>query len=172
MWVYCPDCYKTGLNRERLYVKYKGYWGITEKFKRKTGDLCPFCEKGVIEILGLPDEELEPLLAISTDIDFIHAMEDLKKKDPIEFQLKLAQFKATLPQEPVRPAKSTSAPSTPKVTCPKCGSTAISTQNRGFSMVTGFIGSGDPRNVCQKCGYKWKPGSFTEMTCRAANKHY
>ena len=41
--------------------------------------------------------------------------------------------------------------------CPKCGSTAISTVNRGFSIVTGFIGSGSPRNVCQKCGYKWKP---------------
>lgn len=41
--------------------------------------------------------------------------------------------------------------------CPRCGSTAISTVNRGFSIVTGFIGSGSPRNVCQKCGYKWKP---------------
>lgn len=41
--------------------------------------------------------------------------------------------------------------------CPKCGSTSISTVNRGFSIITGFIGSGSPRNVCQKCGYKWKP---------------
>lgn len=41
--------------------------------------------------------------------------------------------------------------------CPKCGSTSISTINKGFSVITGFIGSGSPRNVCQKCGYKWKP---------------
>ena len=40
--------------------------------------------------------------------------------------------------------------------CPKCGSTSIATTNRGFSVVTGFIGSGSPRNVCQKCVYKWK----------------
>ena len=172
MYVYCPDCYKTGLNKKTLYTKYKGIWGVPDDAPWKTGEVCFVCGKGILEIMSLPDEELEPLLAISTDIDFIHAMEDLKKKDPIEFQLKLAQFKATLPQEPVRPAKSTSTTSTPKITCPKCGSTAISTQNRGFSMVTGFIGSGDPRNVCQKCGYKWKPGSFTEMTCRAANTHY
>ena len=43
------------------------------------------------------------------------------------------------------------------IVCPKCGSTAIATTNRGFSIITGFIGSGSPRNVCQNCGYKWKP---------------
>lgn len=41
--------------------------------------------------------------------------------------------------------------------CPKCGSTHIGTVNRGYSIVTGFIGSGSPRNVCQNCGHKWKP---------------
>ncbi|HAU85010.1 MAG TPA: hypothetical protein DCW90_05775 [Lachnospiraceae bacterium] len=45
------------------------------------------------------------------------------------------------------------------VRCPKCGSTSIATINRGYSFITGFYGSGEPRNVCQKCGYKWKPGS-------------
>jgi len=43
------------------------------------------------------------------------------------------------------------------VKCPKCGSTAISTVNRGYSLMTGFLGSSSPRNVCQKCGHKWKP---------------
>lgn len=43
------------------------------------------------------------------------------------------------------------------IICPKCGSASISTINRGFNIVTGFLGSGSPRNVCQKCGYKWKP---------------
>lgn len=45
------------------------------------------------------------------------------------------------------------------VRCPKCGSTSIATTNRGFSLMWGFVGSGSPRNVCQKCGYKFKPGS-------------
>lgn len=44
------------------------------------------------------------------------------------------------------------------VKCPRCGSTSISTTNRGYSLVTGFIGSGKPVNVCQRCGHKWKPG--------------
>ena len=43
------------------------------------------------------------------------------------------------------------------IACSKCGSTAIVTTNRGFSIITGFIGSGSPRNVCQNCGFKWKP---------------
>lgn len=42
--------------------------------------------------------------------------------------------------------------------CPKCGGTHIATVNRGYSIVTGFLGAGSPRNVCQSCGHKWKPG--------------
>lgn len=45
-----------------------------------------------------------------------------------------------------------------KVHCPKCGSTNIATVSRGWSLMWGFIGSGSPRNVCQSCGYKFKPG--------------
>lgn len=45
------------------------------------------------------------------------------------------------------------------VMCPKCGSTSIATINRGYSVVWGFIGSGKPMNVCQKCGCKFRPGS-------------
>lgn len=41
--------------------------------------------------------------------------------------------------------------------CPKCGSTAVTTGQRGFSIVTGFIGSSQTMNRCGRCGYKWKP---------------
>ena len=44
-----------------------------------------------------------------------------------------------------------------ELVCPECGSTNVATINRGFSLITGFIGSGSPRNVCQICGHKWKP---------------
>lgn len=44
------------------------------------------------------------------------------------------------------------------IKCPKCGSTSIATVNRGYSLLSGFIGSGKPMNVCQKCGHKWRPG--------------
>ena len=55
---------------------------------------------------------------------------------------------------------------------PRCGSTSISTQQKfstGKGILGGLIagaagaiiggkGSNDVMNVCQKCGYKWKPG--------------
>ena len=43
--------------------------------------------------------------------------------------------------------------------CPKCGSTALATVNRGYSVVWGLLGSGKPMNVCQACGHKFKPGT-------------
>lgn len=42
--------------------------------------------------------------------------------------------------------------------CPKCGSIYFSTTSRGYSIFTGFFGSGQPVNVCQKCGHRWRPG--------------
>ncbi|WP_418752478.1 hypothetical protein [Frisingicoccus sp.] len=42
--------------------------------------------------------------------------------------------------------------------CPKCGSTAITAGQRGYSLLTGFIGSGKTVNRCANCGYKWESG--------------
>lgn len=41
--------------------------------------------------------------------------------------------------------------------CPKCGSTSITTGSRGYSLFTGFLGSGKTVNRCGNCGYKWNP---------------
>ena len=49
-------------------------------------------------------------------------------------------------------------PLSSNVVCPKCGSESIATVNRGYSLFWGFLGSGQPVNVCQKCGHKFKPG--------------
>lgn len=44
-----------------------------------------------------------------------------------------------------------------KVKCPKCGSTSITAGQRGYSLLTGFIGSGKTVNRCANCGHRWKP---------------
>lgn len=44
-----------------------------------------------------------------------------------------------------------------QVKCPKCGSTSITAGQRGYSLLTGFIGSGKTMNRCANCGYRWKP---------------
>lgn len=41
--------------------------------------------------------------------------------------------------------------------CPRCGSTAITAGQRGYSIWTGFLRSDKTVNRCGNCGHKWKP---------------
>ncbi len=41
--------------------------------------------------------------------------------------------------------------------CPGCGSTAVTTGQRGYSVLYGFAGSSRTVNRCGKCGYSWEP---------------
>ena len=116
------------------------------------------------------NEIYSDLKRISSDESFIQAMIKLHDEDPIEYQLKLQQLKNTKEQEKQIERNKQRESSEPKLTCPKCGSTNIQSTNRGFSLVTGFIGSGSPRNVCQKCGFKWKPGGWNEALQRDLNR--
>ena len=50
-----------------------------------------------------------------------------------------------------------------KLFCPNCGSTDLSANNRGFSMVTGTIGSKDVYVTCIKCGHRWKAGQYNYL---------
>lgn len=60
-----------------------------------------------------------------------------------------------------------------KVACPKCGSTQLSDQKRGFGLpgaiaggalagpaglLAGFVGAGKIRLTCMKCGNSWRVG--------------
>ena len=65
-------------------------------------------------------------------------------------QAKMYMKQSLLKEEEEKPKQESTIPQ-----CPKCGSTSIGVTNRGFSIITGFIGSGSPRNVCMNCGYKW-----------------
>ena len=44
------------------------------------------------------------------------------------------------------------------VKCPKCGSTQVHAEKRGWSLMTGLIGSGKIVLTCLKCNNKFKPG--------------
>lgn len=45
------------------------------------------------------------------------------------------------------------------VRCPRCGSTSVTTEDRGYDIIWGWIGSSWKKNLCQKCGYTWTPGT-------------
>ena len=42
--------------------------------------------------------------------------------------------------------------------CPKCGSSQVHADQRGWSYMTGFIGSGKILITCLRCGCRFKPG--------------
>lgn len=110
---------------------------------------CPIC--GGKDTMK--NEEEETLKSVSTDPQFLKAMQELKEKDIIEYELKMSQFRSQVEQKNKAREEEANRPR-----CPKCGSTSIATTTRGYSLLTGFLGSGKPINVCQRCGHKWKPG--------------
>lgn len=140
-------------------------------------EICMDCGSKTLQS-NITAEEIFLIQHISKDKDFVKSMIDLKDEDIIEFKTKIAQFKQIAVQDGCydkpsqKSQQSTPSHSDSAVTCPKCGSTSIQTNNRGFSFFTGFVGSGSPRNVCQKCGFKWKPGSFNEDLQRNLNGHW
>lgn len=97
------------------------------------------------------DKHLFDIKQISTDESFINAMIELHEKDPIEYQLKMQQLENQKQQK----QQSREEKNLPK--CPRCGSTSITAGTRGYSLIWGFIGSGNTVNRCSKCGHKWKP---------------
>lgn len=115
-------------------------------------EICPICRASN----KWSKNEIESTLKrISSDQSFIDAMMELHDKDPIEYQLKLQQFKSI--KEQTKVIEEAQQNNSNKIFCPKCGCTDIGVANRGFSIIMGFIGSGKSMNVCKKCGYKWKP---------------
>ena len=46
-----------------------------------------------------------------------------------------------------------------RVHCPRCNSTSVTTEERGYDIIWGWIGSSWKKNLCQKCGYTWTPGT-------------
>lgn len=126
---------------------------VQEQYNKQT-QKCDYCnnelnyvpkqfligQRGVIFNDDLKEQFINEYIKSSPEFDqyrFDHRDQDM-------FEQRMA-YRAAISQQS----------NTPK--CPKCNSTAIQTINRGYSFWTGFLGSGSPRNVCQKCGYKWKP---------------
>lgn len=49
-------------------------------------------------------------------------------------------------------------PMRPSITCPRCGSAAVTTGARGVNWTMGLIGASKTVNRCGKCGHAWTPG--------------
>lgn len=138
-------------NSDRKWI-YKGYYFL---LKKPIDNKCFYCGNE-LEDIALTEDEVWDIHKVSHDLSFLEAMIDLKEKDPIEFQLKMSQFRTQIEQQ--QSIKKQKAEDLNKVKCPKCGSTNITAGQRGYSLVWGFAGSGSTVNRCANCGHKWKPG--------------
>lgn len=98
---------------------------------------------------GAKEQIFEELVKISSEFD-----QEAYDRVP----LVLAQYERQSAMLAAESQGENTSNTSSSVRCPKCGSYSVATTNRGYSLLTGFIGSGSPRNVCQKCGHKWKPG--------------
>lgn len=98
----CTSCHIT-LDKEELINKFN--------------NVCPMCHEKNSYI----EEYIMDIKRISNAPDFIQAMTKLHENDPIEYQLKISQFKANLKQQ--ESSKVEEDNNTPH--CPYCNSTNI-----------------------------------------------
>lgn len=124
---------------------------------------CSRCRAKTKKKTPLTVDEYVQIKLTSPDRNFINAMIELKQKDIIAFNEKVAIFRSEVERQTAierqeiaeRQAREKAEKNRPR--CPKCGSTSITAGQRGFSLLTGFIGSGNTVNRCSNCGHKWKP---------------
>lgn len=109
---------------------------------------CPICKHKLVDTV-LTGDEKDILIKITRSASFFDSMVDLKQKDPIEFQLKMSQFKTQVQHQ-----------NSNLIHCPKCDSTAITTGARGVNNFWGLLGASKTVNRCGNCGYTWKPNNW------------
>lgn len=130
----CADCFDARMNRQL--------------------QICPICNHDVIP-MSIDVIEIDTILDISGETSFILAMDELKQKDPIEFQLKMSQFKTQLQQQN---SNTTTVSNTPK--CPTCGSTNIKkisglAKARSVAMFGILSRKVHKQWHCNSCGSEW-----------------
>lgn len=138
---FCPECFRC--------------WAFEQDAKPEENSEyqnCKYCGAKIIHT-KMTAEEKFLIEHISEDKDFFMAMLKLREDDIIEYQTKISSFRDKAKQDGCYDSPKQS--NRPK--CPKCGSTNITTGQRGYSFWTGFLGSNKTVNRCSNCGHTWKP---------------
>ena len=150
---YCPECAKRKKSiedPEDFYAGYQVYF-----FQDKIGETCQICNKDTLIETNITEDELHEIGEASNyNPQFLKAMQELKEKDIIEYELKMSQFRSQVEQK----NKAREEVNRPK--CPTCGSTNIEKISAGKkikgSMLFGIFSSDVRKTMhCKNCGYKW-----------------
>ena len=141
---FCPTCAKDKSvkpaikNGERGYIHYNR-------------NVCYKCGSDLIDT-GLSSQEGGDIYFASENFETLKLMIELKKNDPIEYSIKLAQFKEIADNKKKEQEQERLTPK-----CPKCGSKSITTGQKGYGLIMGFWGSNKTVNRCGSCGHTWQP---------------
>lgn len=146
---YCPYCKQHKTNENAAWLRYAFYFhnGYMTDDEIK----CSECGTTLVK-MNLTVEEFDTIIDISGDPSFIEAMDELKQKDPIEFNLKLAQFKTQIGQQ--------QNANTDQLKCPTCSSTNVQ-RISSTAKVAGVVAFGifsktaKSQFKCGNCGYKF-----------------
>ena len=145
---FCKKCHDE--KKIRYWGDKYGYlWTLTDDAK-----ICPDCQSNLVDI-DFPALDLKILSKISDSTDFYDAMIKLRDDDIIEYELKMSQFRSQVQAKEAEEERKKAEESKPR--CPKCGSTSITAGQKGYSILTGFLGSNKTVNRCSNCGHTWKP---------------
>ena len=180
MLIKCPECGKEVSDKapQCIHCGYPLSEFISVNSKKETED-----EKFICNIYGTDTDltDFNNLVKQKKYDTFLHALVALDKNHPVKknkgsfnYILEYLDHHDSLPTsisaediestefsinvfERAKRFKRIEQNASGKVSCPKCGSTSIATGQKGFSLVTGFIGSNKTMNRCANCGYKWMP---------------
>ena len=167
--LYCRKCLednKEQLTNARAYAESfmypEKYRGVV--FEKDDNKICPNCKTEMLDsgLDGL--KEFDRITEYGNySVDFLLAMIDLKKNDIIQYTNQMNAVNAKAEEESQKryneylAKKKAEEEEKNTIRCPKCGSTQITTGQRGYSLFSGFLGSNKTVNRCAACGYSWKP---------------
>lgn len=153
------DYFSSTLDYKTIEENKRLYRGICSPSKNINGNC--ICCNSPLEDMNINNHELFIIANVgSANPDYVLAMNDLKKNDIItytskfnELQEKWNEHLNKLDEEDKKEHEEAN-----HIRCPKCGSTQITTGQKGYSLFSGFLGSNKTMNRCANCGYSWKPG--------------
>lgn len=144
---FCQVC------RNNMKPTFYGYWPAN----KENDYICPICHNNMTQ-LEIDTDDYFVMRHVSKDVNFIEAMIKLHDEDIIEYESRMSQFRANDQWYQEKHNPKPEVKSKPDVlTCPKCGSTAVTTGARGANHFWGLIGASKTVNRCGNCGHTWKP---------------
>ena len=149
MLIKCPECNKEVSDKAECCI-HCGY------------PLQKINDSNICQIDGIEYDLSDELKKFKEDMHIVIVASLIKNKIPIDLYNAIELCKEIQNNGFVVPKKYHSKPNPnkykePEITCPRCGSTQITTGPRGVNGFWGFIGASKTVNRCGSCGKTWSP---------------